>query len=118
MEVDARTLRMAALLAAFILVIILGAVAPHEARFIFGCVLDVGLLVVCWMKGKPRMVFFGLFVPLIGLIGAIRLAKPSSSWAWRRYDQVKMVEAQRRFAESEGGRSVPGGPEPSQGYDR
>ncbi|HZL48162.1 MAG TPA: hypothetical protein VFC30_04005 [Solirubrobacteraceae bacterium] len=76
--VDARTIRMAVLLAALILVILLGAVVPHQAGFIFGCAVDIGLLVVCWLKGKPGMVFLGLLVPLVGLIGAIRLAKPTS----------------------------------------
>ncbi len=108
MDADARTVRMAVLLAIFFIIIILGAVAPHQARLIFSGVVDIGLLVVCWAKGKPGMVFFGLFVPLIGLIGAIRLAKPSSYWAWHWYDQVKMVEAQRRFAASDGALPDPG----------
>ncbi len=101
MELDVRTVRMAVLLAAFVLVIFLGALAPHHARFIFACAIDIGLLVVCWLKGKPGMVLLGLFVPLVGLIGAIRLAKPTSYWAWHWYGQDKMVEAQRRFAGSE-----------------
>jgi len=102
MELDARTVRMAVLLAAFILVILLGAVVPHQAGFIFACLVDIGLLVVCWLKGKPGMVVLGCFVPLVGLIGAIRLAKPTSYWAWHWYDQDKMAEGQRRFVGSEG----------------
>jgi len=70
----------------------------HQARFIFACAIDIGLLVVCWLKGKPGMVLAGLFVPLVGLIGAIRLAKPTSYWAWHWYDQNKMAEAHGRFA--------------------
>jgi hypothetical protein len=101
MELDARTVRMAVLLAVFMLVIVLGAVAPHQARLIVACAIDVGLLVVCWLKGKPGMVIVGLFVPLVGLIGAIRLAKPTSYWAWHWYESDKMAEAQRRFAGSE-----------------
>jgi hypothetical protein len=99
---DARTIRMAVLLGALILVIFLGVVVPHQAGFIVGCAVDIGLLVACWLKGKPGMVCLGLFVPLVGLIGAIRLAKPTSYWAWHWYDQDKMVEGQRRFAGSEG----------------
>jgi hypothetical protein len=99
---DARAARMAVLLAAFVLVIFLGALTPHQARLIFGCAIDIGLLVICWLKGKPGMVLFGLFVPLVGLIGAIRLATPTSYWAWRAYDPEKMAEAHRRFATSEG----------------
>ena len=99
---DAHTTRMGALLGALILVIFLGAVAPHQARLIMVCAIDVGLLVVCWLKGKPGMVLLGLFVPLIGLIGAVRLAKPSSYWAWHWYEPEQMAEAGRRFAGSEG----------------
>jgi hypothetical protein len=99
---DARTVRMGVLAAALILVIFLGAVAPHQAKFVFACAIDVGLLVVCWLKGKPGMVLAGLLVPLIGLIGAIRLAKPASYWAWHWYGPGKLVEAQRRFAASKG----------------
>jgi hypothetical protein len=102
MELDARTVRMGALLAVFVLVILLGALAPHQARFIAACAVDIGLLVVCWLKGKPGMVLLGLLVPLVGLIGATRLAKPTSHWAWHWYDSDKMVEAQRRFVVSEG----------------
>ncbi len=104
---DARTVRMGVLAAALLLVILLGALAPHQAKFVFACAIDVGLLVVCWLKGKPGMVLAGLLVPLIGLIGAIRLAKPASYWAWHWYDADKMTEAQRRFAGSEGALADP-----------
>jgi hypothetical protein len=104
---DARTVRMVALLGVLILVIFLGALAPHEAEFVFACAIDVGLLVVCWLKGKPGMVLAGLFVPLVGLIGAVRLAKPASYWAWHWYEPAKLVEAQRRFAASEGALADP-----------
>jgi hypothetical protein len=106
-NLDARTIRMAALLGVLIVVIFLGAVAPHQARLIFACAIDIGLLVVCWLKGKPGMVIAGLFVPLVGLIGAVRLAKPGSYWAWHWYDPDKMAEAQRRFAGSEGALTDP-----------
>ncbi len=36
-------------------------------------------------KGKLLTAVLGAFVPLLGLIGAIRLAKPGSRWAKRRY---------------------------------
>ena len=102
MELDARTVRFGALLAVFVLVILIGAVAPRQARFIVACAIDIGLLVVCWLKGKPGMVLAGLLVPLVGLIGAVRLAKPASYWAWHWYESDKMAEAQQRFAGSEG----------------
>jgi hypothetical protein len=37
------------------------------------------------LKGKPWLGVFGMFVPLIALVGAVRLAKPGSPWARRFY---------------------------------
>ncbi|NGO43111.1 hypothetical protein G6048_13360 [Streptomyces sp. YC419] len=36
-------------------------------------------------KGKARLAIFGVIVPLIALIGAVRLARPGSAWAKRFY---------------------------------
>ncbi|WP_393084156.1 hypothetical protein [Streptomyces sp. LN704] len=36
-------------------------------------------------KGKARMAIFGVIVPFLALIGAVRLARPSSPWARRFY---------------------------------
>ncbi|MET7731641.1 hypothetical protein ABZT02_09750 [Streptomyces sp. NPDC005402] len=36
-------------------------------------------------KGKTRMAIFSVIVPLVGLIGVIRLARPDSAWARRFY---------------------------------
>ena len=82
MELDARTIRMAVLAAALLLVIFLGAVAPHEAKFVFACAIDVGLLVASWLKGKPGGCRWGSSFHSSGLIGALRLAKPTSYSAW------------------------------------
>ncbi|HLL35027.1 MAG TPA: hypothetical protein VK545_14290 [Streptomyces sp.] len=40
---------------------------------------------VALLKGKLRMALFGAIVPLVALIGAIRLARPGSLWARRFY---------------------------------
>lgn len=98
---DARTARMAALLGALIVVVILGAVAPSQAGYIVGCAVGIGLLVACGLKGKLGMVFLGFFVPFVWLIAAIRLAKPTSYWATHWYDQAKMAAAEHHFAGSE-----------------
>ncbi len=54
--------------------------------------------VVCLMKGKYWTGFFGIFVPILGVVGAIRVARPTSPWAHRRYVRKprKMAKAQRR----------------------
>ncbi|MCT9077854.1 hypothetical protein [Streptomyces fulvoviolaceus] len=36
-------------------------------------------------KGKARMAIFSVIVPLVGLIGCVRLARPGSAWARRFY---------------------------------
>jgi hypothetical protein len=46
--------------------------------------LGVGFAIVCILKGKVFMAIVGLFVPLVGLIGAVRRAKPGSPWDRRR----------------------------------
>jgi hypothetical protein len=52
-------------------------------------------------KEKFGMAVFGLIIPLVGLVGAVRLAKPGSLWA-RIYSDKKRARAQARFA-GEGG---------------
>lgn len=46
---------------------------------------NVALALVVVVKGKLLTAVVGAFVPLVGLIGAIRLARPGSRWAKRRY---------------------------------
>ncbi|MFF3331313.1 hypothetical protein ACFYWX_17375 [Streptomyces sp. NPDC002888] len=40
---------------------------------------------VALFKGKARLAVFGVIIPLIALVGAIRLARPGSAWARRFY---------------------------------
>ena len=49
-------------------------------------------------KGKRLLAIVGVFVPLVGLTAAIRMAKPKSRWARRFYDSEKLAKAQARFA--------------------
>jgi hypothetical protein len=53
--------------------------------------------VICVMKGKPWFAAIGVLVfGIFSIVGAIRLAKPTSRWAWR-YDERTMAESMRRF---------------------
>ena len=63
-------------------------------------VISGSLAVVCFFKGKLFLGFVAIFLPAIGLFGAIRLARPNSPWARRRYpeDSRKMARARARFA--------------------
>jgi hypothetical protein len=51
------------------------------------------------LKGKIVMGVAGVLFPIIGLIGAIRLAKPGSFWAERRYEpgSRKLARATKRY---------------------
>jgi hypothetical protein len=99
-ELDARTTRLAALLGVLIIVIILAATVPHQANRIVGVAIGISLLAICWLKGKRGFAFLGVVIPFVWLTGAIRLAKPTSYWATRWYGDVKMVEAEQRYARS------------------
>jgi lysyl-tRNA synthetase class 2 len=46
--------------------------------------LDLAVAVVAAVKGKYTVAVIGILIPLVSLVGAIRLAKPESPWARRR----------------------------------
>ena len=52
---------------------------------------------ICIIKGKLATGLMGIVIPLLAVIGAIRLAKPASIWAHRRYSGAKLERAQQRF---------------------
>jgi hypothetical protein len=60
-------------------------------------IVGLGLAVICFLKGKRFAGVVGLFIPAVALVGAIRLAKPSSRWA-RRYQDGKLQRSRSRFA--------------------
>ena len=55
-------------------------------------------VIVSYLKGKLFMGTVGIFVPPVAVIGALRLAKPDSPWAHRRYagNPGKLERARRR----------------------
>lgn len=71
---------------------------------------------VCREKGKSGLAVLGLvsaipgvtaFLVWVPLVGALRLARPGSTWARERYDETRMTAARGRFPGSggTGGRS-------------
>jgi hypothetical protein len=48
-------------------------------------------------KGKARMAIFGVVVPLVALVGVIRLARPTSPWARRFYRRRPRARAKARL---------------------
>jgi hypothetical protein len=59
--------------------------------------IDVLLAAAAILKGRRLMGVVGIFLPFVSLIGAARLAEPSSPWARRRYKSKKLARAQRRW---------------------
>ena len=62
-------------------------------------IVDGVLILICVLKGKYPTALLGLFLPPVGWIGAVRLARPSSVWARHRYSQKRMERAERRAAD-------------------
>ena len=60
---------------------------------------DLAMAIVTALKGKYIMAVVGILVPLVSLVGAIRLAKPGSPWAQRRYSEgsEKLRRATARY---------------------
>lgn len=56
-------------------------------------VIDLCFAVVCLLKGKFWTGFFSIFVPILGIVGAIRVARPNSPWAHRRYAERPRTRA-------------------------
>jgi hypothetical protein len=59
---------------------------------------DGALALVCVLKGKYRSALFGVFIAPLALVGALRLARPSSTWARKRYHGKRLAKATRRAA--------------------
>ena len=61
------------------------------------------LLVVTLLKGKLKLGLFGIVFPPVAVVGALRLAKPTSIWARRLYPQDgrRLRRSEARFAARE-----------------
>jgi hypothetical protein len=77
----------------------LGEKAANVVRFGLPSLTAVGVVIalVNVLKRKPVLAAVSLILPLVGLIGAIRLARPDSLWA-RTYGDAKSARAAARFA--------------------
>jgi hypothetical protein len=63
-----------------------------------GLALVLGLVTVAAAKGRIFYAVVGLFIPILALLGALRLAHPSSPWARRFYSEHKLARSRERFA--------------------
>ncbi len=88
--------------------IVLGA-APFDLRhdvaavdtLLATVVVDVLLAALAIFKGKRLLGLIGLFVPLVSLVGVVRLASPRSPWAKRLYGPRKQARTDARWARIE-----------------
>lgn len=58
--------------------------------------INLPFALICLAKGKLRMAVLGVYVPLLGLVGAARLARPTSWWAKRLYRGRPRARARAR----------------------
>ena len=80
--------------------------APLGAESEFGVALaitiaiNLGFCLAAAAKGKIATALVGMFVPFVSIVGAIRLARPGSPWARRRYapGSEKLAKAEAREA--------------------
>jgi hypothetical protein len=66
---------------------------------ILSVLIVLAISAVAILKGKIVMGVAGVLFPIVGLIGGIRLAKPDSFWAQRRYKpgSRKLARAEKRY---------------------
>jgi hypothetical protein len=61
-------------------------------------VVNMAFALIAFLKGKAKLGFFGVFVPGLAALGAVRLAKPNSPWARRFYSAEKRNRSRARAA--------------------
>jgi hypothetical protein len=66
-------------------------------------VFNLGLTIICLLKGKVWSGVIGVYISLFALVGAIRVARPGSAWARSRYPAgsrklAKAVAREERYA--------------------
>ena len=61
-----------------------------------GATIHVVLVMICIVKGKYELALLSAFIPFLGLICAIRTARPDSLWAKRFYRGRRLQRAQRQ----------------------
>jgi hypothetical protein len=59
-------------------------------------VLQAVAVLACAAKGKYPTALFAIFVPAVAWVGALRLGRPGSFWARRRYGKGKLARAEER----------------------
>jgi hypothetical protein len=68
---------------------------------IVGIAVHLLFVFITFRKGKYRTALVGFFLPVVAIVGAIRLARPRSRWAKRFYKEKKMTRATVRATKSD-----------------
>jgi hypothetical protein len=83
----------------FALFIVIGAVPFPQGSIdvvIPLVILEMFVVVILIAKAKYFMALISVFIPFVGWVGAIRIGRPNSAWARRRYtDKPKKMEKAR-----------------------
>ncbi|MGW1989406.1 hypothetical protein [Embleya sp. NPDC001921] len=62
-----------------------GDTVDDRVAWLIVLLLDVAMAAITFAKGKVATGVIGIFVPFVNIVAAIRLARPGSPWARRRY---------------------------------
>jgi hypothetical protein len=94
--------------------------ADHVGDTVLGAVgfwglVGIALALVCAAKEKFWMAVGSLFLWPIGLVGALRLAKPHSFWAHRFYRERRLKRSQARYPAAGADSTPPAAPAPASG---
>ncbi|GLF94084.1 hypothetical protein [Streptomyces yaizuensis] len=69
----------------------------NRAVLVVSLLLNFLFALIALAKGKARMALIGTLVPLVALVGAVRLARPGSLWARRCYRARPRARARARI---------------------
>jgi hypothetical protein len=75
-----------------------GNVAAVRIGAVVVLLLHFVVIAITALKGKYPTALIGLFISPVAWLAAVRLARPTSPWARRRYCSKKLAHAQRRAA--------------------
>ncbi|MFI1716471.1 hypothetical protein ACIGW4_32060 [Streptomyces sp. NPDC053513] len=65
--------------------------------FLLTVALNFLIVLVTLVKGKLRMAVFGILVPFVAIVGAVRLARPGSWWSRHLYGRRHRARARSRI---------------------
>jgi len=78
----------------------LGATGGSVVAIVASVLVELVICAIVALKGKVSAAVVGMFIPPVAWVSAIRLGRPGSWWARRRYDPggAKLAKAERRKA--------------------